>query len=46
MNVLHVNSNPSHFALSVVHLHYPSELTATLTLMNISQLFRNLQRIC
>ena len=34
------------FALLVVHLHYQNKLSVRLTPMNISQLFRDLQRIC
>lgn len=41
-----LNSSPSYFALSVLHLHYPRKFSVTLTPTNISQLFRNLQRIC
>ena len=44
--MLCLNLSPSYFALLVVHLHYQSKLSVTLTLMNISQLFRNFQRIC
>ena len=38
MYVLYMNSSPWYFVLSVIHLHYPSEVKMMLTPMNISQL--------